>query len=133
MRPPSSRALVLTNGGSGDAGTNVGVKTERLSRGDVQALVSAPLRRGDRRLQEHASASQRLPGGGLDPRRDPPQVDLLADLDDLRRNSRAGSLQDLECRCHDLRADAIAVGHSNGNHLIAHVFACLDPPGMKAG
>ncbi len=92
------------------AGPHVGVEPERLAHGDVEALEPAALGGGDRRLVEHARAPQRLPGAGLDSRADALRVDLLADLDRLHFELRAGGLQDAQGRGHDLRADAVAVG-----------------------
>ena len=50
----------------------------------------------------------------------PREVDLLADLDLLDRQARAGRLQDLERGGHDLRADAVAVGDGDGD-WVRHV------------
>ena len=43
------------------------------------------------------------------------QVDLLADLDLLDGEPRAGRLEDRERRVHDLGADAVAAGDGDGN------------------
>ena len=42
-----------------------------------------------------------------------PEINLLADLDRFDVEARAGFLQDVEGRSHDLRPDAVAVGDCN--------------------
>ena len=50
----------------GDAGPNVGIESEGLSGGDVQALVTPALRRGNGSFEENFGAPERFPGVGLD-------------------------------------------------------------------
>ena len=97
----------------GHARPHVGVEPERLARGDVEALEPAALRRRDRRFQEYLGAAQRLPRARLDAGAVAAQVDLLADLNGLDVDARAGLLQDLKRRVHDFGADAVAVRDRN--------------------
>ena len=111
-----------------DAGSDVGVQTQRLARRDVQALVAAALRRRDRGLEKHPRSPQGIPGRRLDARRDASPIDLFADLDDLRLDARPGTLQDFQGRGHDLRADAVTIGDSDRN-VLAHAVAPFPPLG----
>src|ERR1019366_1304762 len=51
-----------------NAGPDVRVEAEPLARGDVEALVAAPLRRGDGSFIEHLGTAQGLPRTGIDTR-----------------------------------------------------------------
>ena len=93
-----------------NAGPHVGILAQRLARGDIQALEPAALRRCDRRFQEHFGPQKRVPGTGLNTRGIAAQINLLANLDGLDLESRAGCFQDLERGIHDLRAYAVSMG-----------------------
>ena len=56
-------------------------------------------------------------------------VDLLADLDRLDVDARAGFLEDMQRRVHDFRADAVAV--RDGNRCASHL--CRLPRSMTKG
>ncbi len=47
------------------------------------------------------------------------QIDLFANLDGVNLDARAGFLNDVKRRCHDLGADAVAVGDRNTG-LVCH-------------
>ena len=98
----------------GDAGAHVGVEAERFAGGDVEALETAALRRGDGRFQENLGAAQGVPGAGLDAGGVAAQVDLLADLDGFDVKARAGGLQNVQGGGHDFGADAVAVRDRDG-------------------
>ncbi len=66
-------------------------------------------------LRKTLGAPQRLPGRRVDAGGVAGEVDLLADLDLLDVEARAGLLQDVERRGHDLGADAVAAGDGDGN------------------
>src|SRR5260370_41877406 len=61
----------LYKGVIGDARANVCVETKSFSHCNVEALVTATLRRSDRRFQKYPRAAQGVPGTGLDAGRVP--------------------------------------------------------------
>src|SRR5687767_734364 len=61
----------------GDAGADVGIESERLASGDVEALETAALRGGDGGLQEDTGTAEGVPGSGLNSRADAAQIHLF--------------------------------------------------------
>ena len=92
---------------------HVGVEAQRHAGGDVQTLVAAALRGGDRSFQEDPRTADGLPGPGVDAGRDAAQVDLLADFNGLDVKTRTSGLQYLEHCGHDLGAYAVAMCDGN--------------------
>ena len=111
------RVLRFHEGVIGHAGPNVGIKAERLAHGDVQALVAATLRRGNRRFKENFCAAQRVPGAWLYPGAVPGQINFLADFYCFNLEVSAGCFENVESCRHDLRPDAIAMCDGNGNRF----------------
>ena len=101
----------------GDARAHVGVKTERLPDGDVQALETSALRGRNRCFQEGPCAAERLPGRRFDSGACPPAVNALTDLDLLDRELRSRLFEHGERCRHDLGADSVACRDGNGRFL----------------
>src|SRR6476659_977266 len=94
---------------------DVGIEAEHLARGDVEALVSAALRRGDGGLQEDLGAAERVPGAGRNAGSIAGKVNLFANVDGVYFKGCAGLFEDVQRGGHDFGADAVAMGDSNGD------------------
>ena len=100
----------LDEGMVSNAGPNVRVEPESLTRSDVKALEAAALRRGDGGFEKNFGASQGFPRARLDTRGIAAQVNLFANFYDFGFEPRAGGRKYLQRCRHDFRADSVAVG-----------------------
>src|ERR1017187_10570032 len=116
--------LGFDEGVIGDAGADVGIESEHLARGDIEALEAATLRGGDGGFVEDLGAAQRFPGAGLDAGGVSLEVDFLPNFHDFRFDARAGRLDDVERGSHDLGADSVAVRDRDAGY-IGHSFETL--------
>ena len=97
----------------GNAGTNVGIKSQTLADGHVQAFETTALWRGNGRFQKHFGAPQRIPGAFFNTRAVAGQVNLFADLDGFDFELSAGLFEDVQRRGHDLGTDSVTMRHCN--------------------
>src|SRR5206468_381776 len=107
-------------------------QSQPFARGDVEALETAALRRGDGRLEEHLGAPKRFPRGGVDACAVASQIHLFADLDSLDFNRRASFLEDGKRGVHDLRTDAVTMGDRDGNFGCHRGFSSITMCGYRS-
>ena len=117
------------------AWTYVGKQTEGLAHGHVQALVPAPLRSGDGRLEQHFIAADGVPGFGANAAAVACEVHLLANGNAFKFQRSARGLQDAQGSIHDFWTDAVAVRDCDRSFF--HEVVGLDPwvqgPGWVLG
>ncbi len=100
----------------GNTGPDIGIQPKRLSRGHIQALVPTALRGSNRRFEKHFRSAERVPGRRLNPRRVPPQINLLPNLDLLDIQSRPTPFQNRQGGLHNFRTNAVPA--SDGDRCV---------------